>query len=221
MQKLPKNPFALGVIYAFVFASLTIVINALILHFFDLYNMTFVTWMVYKLIYTTVLSIKIVEFCIFRYVQPDWAKAKCAPAPAAISGIERPVRNPMPRVGVFKEMYGCITGILVTNGYLKSMKATILTSGPALLEQATADRRFTWMPKKKGALMCLITLSVMLFSVVALPAVMHLFGKSFLNFYQFVIFITVYAALISKPLSYILVKRCMQPDYIRKTFSEQ
>jgi len=56
----------------------------------------------------------------------------------------------------------------------------------------------------------------MIFSAVALPAIMHLFGKAFLNFFQFSIFITVYASMICKPLSYVLVKRCMQADYIKK-----
>ena len=64
--------------------------------------------------------------------------------------------------------------------------------------------------------MCFVTLIVMIFSAVALPAIMYLFDKPFLNFYQYVIFVTLYAALISKTLSYILVKRCMQEDYIRK-----
>ena len=268
MQKMPKNPFAFGVVCAIIFAALTVGINALILRFFDLQTMTFVPWMAYKLIYATVLSIKIVEFCIFRYVQPDIENTTVLTVIAnevkqsgKIKTSSQSIKNPLPKISVFKEMFGsvtgnialniiigsllggavtqtdgsvvifpttvegipiaglifgCITGILVTNGVLKAMNATILASGPAILETATNDRRFTRMPKRKGALMALTTLSVMIFSAVALPVILHLFGKTVLNFYQFSVFITIYASLISKPLSYILVKRCMQADYIRK-----
>ena len=258
MQKLPKNPFALGVIYAFVFAVITVVINGLILSFFDMQNMTFRSWMVYKLIYSTILSITIVEYCIFRYVQPDWANVKERNANVEASGL--PVKNPLPKISLFKEMYGSVTGnialniilgsvfgsaitqadgtvvllpttiegipitglifglivgILVTNGVLRSMKAPILASGQAIIQTTAPDKRFTWMPKRKVALMGLIAVFVMLFSAVALPFIMYLFGKSFLNFYQFSVFITVYAVIISKPLAFVLTKRCMQPDYIR------
>jgi len=66
MQKLPKNPLALGAVYALFFAFITIGVNGLMFTFFDIRNMTFIPWGVYKLIYSTILSIKIVEFCIFR-----------------------------------------------------------------------------------------------------------------------------------------------------------
>jgi hypothetical protein len=45
---------------------------------------------------------------------------------------------------------------------------------------------------------------------------MAVFGKSHLNFFQFTIFVTVYAAIVSKPLSNLLIKRCMLPDYIAR-----
>ena len=295
MQRLPQHPFALGIVCAVVFAALTVGVNALIIWFFDLQTMTFAPWMVYKLIYATVLSIKIVEFCIFRYVQPDWANSKhVAPHSRAASQRQhnviancgeqtatsprtdgeaasetapamQAIKNPLPKISVFKEMYGsvtgnialniiigsilggavtradgsvvifpttvegipisglifgCITGILLTNGVLKAMKAVIITSGSAILETATRNRWLTWMPKRKGLLVCLITCSIMIFSAVALPAIMHLFGKAFLNFFQFSIFITVYASMICKPLSYVLVKRCMQEDYIKQMLNK-
>jgi len=266
MQKLPKNPFALGIIYALAFAVITAAINWLILIFFDMHNMTFMTWMVYKLIYATVLSIKIVEYCIFRFVQPDWANSNAvAPVEKEADFKEKPVKNPLPKISLFKEMYGAVTGnlalnlifgsllggaaaqpdgsvvifptivegipitglifglivgILVTNGVVKSLKATILSYGSAMLETSVKDKKFAWMPKRKIPLMCLISFSVMIFSAVALPVIMHLFGKSFFNFYQFTIFVTVYATLISKPLSYVLVQRCLQPDFIIYTLKK-
>ena len=260
MQKLPKNPVALGIIYTLFFAVITMGINWLILTFFDMHNMTFMSWGIYKLIYSTVLSIKIVEFCIFRYVQPDWANAKQENINEEVS--DQPVKNPIPKISLFKEMYGAVTGnlalnliigsllggvifkddgslavlpttiegipitglifgliigVLITNGVVQSIKNTIIASGSDMLESAVSNKWFTWMPKNKACLMCLICLCVMLFSAVALPVLMYLFGKSYFNFFQFSVFITIYATLIGKPLSYVLIRRCTQPDFIKYT----
>jgi len=254
MQRLPKNPFLLGVICASIFAALIVGINALIVSFFEIQDMSFTPWLVYKLIYATFLSIKIVEFCIFRYVQPD-----CLHTKTEENVVEQSVKNPMPKIGVFKEMFGAVTaniamgiilgsflggvsaqadgsvviapttiegipitglifgliiGILVTSGIVNAMKKTIRNSEQKILETAVKSKYYTWMPKRKIPLTCLISISVMIFSAVVLPSIMALFDKTFMNFYQFVIFISVYAALLGKPISNILIKRCMQPDYI-------
>ena len=258
MQRLPQNPVLLGIVCAIAFAALAAGLNAAILWFFGLRGLAFAPWLVYKLIYATVLSVKIVEFCIFRYVQPDWAGA----APSGSAETEklpgRPVRNPWPKVDVFKEMFGgvagnialnmivgyvlggikigadgsvvippttvegmavtgfvfgLIVGALVTNGVVTAMNAAILASSPAGPETAAADKRLAWMPKGRLALIGLICLGLTVFSAAALPSILVLFGLPRLNFYQFVVFITVYAAIIGKPLSFILTRRCLQPDY--------
>ena len=59
--------------------------------------------------------------------------------------------------------------------------------------------------------------SVMLFSAIVLPLVMTLFDLPVLNFYQFVVFITVYATMLGRPIVFVLTRRCMQPDFIRDT----
>ena len=258
IQKLPQDPFKLGAIYAVVFAAVTAGVNALILSFFGLHIMAFAPWVVYKVVYATVLSAKIVEFCIFRYVQPDWAKAGSTGAETT-KGAQ--VKNPLPKISVFLEMFGGVTGniamniimgsvlggvraqadgsvvispttiegipitglvfglivgILVTNGIVKEMNSVIIKSAD-ITEATTENKLFSWMPKGKGALRCFVCVCVMVFSAVVLPSIMALFGKSILNFYQFTVFITVYATMISKPLSYVLIRRCTQPDYIRYT----
>ena len=266
MQKLPKNPFALGVIYAIGFGAVITGINALVLWFFEMPEMAFVPWMIYKLIYTTLLSIKIAEFCIFRYVQPDWAKLKGPSMKQEAGEDHAPVKNPIPKVSMIKEIYGSVTanlamniiigtalggvviganyevivypttvqgipitglvfgficGSLTTNGVLKSMKGTILAAGPDMTLGLSSDKRFTWMPKNPIALGCLVCICMMAVSSVVLWAIMMLFGISVMNFYQFTIFITIYATAISKPVSYILVKRCMQPTYIHYVLKKQ
>ncbi len=260
MQHLPHNPFALGTMYIAAFGVVTIGVNAAILRFFGMQALAFAPWLVYKLIYSTILSAKIIEFCIFRYVQPDWAQAEGAEAGANARQSMTPVKNPLPKVGVFKEMlgsiigniginilfgsvlgsinlredgavvilptpvesmpitglvFGLIVGVLVTNGVVKAMNASIAASRPVVQETAVADAWLAWMPIRRGSLICLTSICLMIFSAVVLRAALTLFGITILNFYQFVVFITVYAALVSKPLSFVLAKRCMQPDYIR------
>lgn len=263
MQRLPQNPFALGAVYAVVFAALAVGCNAAILGFFGMWRLAFAPWAVYKLVYATVLSVGVVEYCIFRYVQPDWAAwVRGANTEAGKAIPRQAVRNPLPDIGVFKEMYGAVTGniamniiigsllgglaigadgsvvihpttaegihitglvfgfivgVLVTKGVVSAMDAIITNSGPAILEGVVVDRRVAWMPKGRFALTGLVCVCVMAFSTVALPAILNLFGIPFLNFYQFTIFITIYATLLGKPLSFALTRRCMQPDYIRVT----
>lgn len=265
MQRLPKNPFALGVIYAVIFGVLLIGVNAAVLRFFGIQYMAFVPWTVYKLVYTAILSAKITEYIIFRYVQPDWAIAEATST--EMHNNPNPIKNPLPKISVFKEIYasitgnialniiigtalggvvigtggevviypttvqgipitglvfGLIVGILVTNGVLKAMNAAILAPGADLssVETMVSDKRYTWMPKGKPALMCFVCACVMAFSALALWAIMKLFGISVMNFYQFIVFITIYATIISRMLSYVLVRRCMQPDYIRYTLKK-
>jgi len=266
MQRLPQSPVVLGAIYAIVFAAFAIGGNAAILWFFGIRKLAFAPWIVYKLVYATVLSAKIVEFCIFRYVQPDWANAvHGVSAGTRKQSAGKPVRYPLPRVSVFKEMYGSVTGnialniiigsvlggvavqadgsvilfpttvggipvtglvfglivgILVTNGVVTVMNAAIITSGPAMLEAAVVDKRLAWMPKRRALLTFFVCIFLMVFSAVALRTILVLFGIPILNFYQFTVFITVYAALLSKPLSFAVTKRCMQPDYIRYTLKK-
>ena len=84
MQRLPQNPFLLAAIFAVVFAAIAIGVNGLLLWFFGIWSMTFFPWVVYKLVYATVLSVKIIEFCVFRYIQQDWVKASDTTAKTSV-----------------------------------------------------------------------------------------------------------------------------------------
>ncbi len=262
MQRLPRNPLALGVVYLLVFGALTVGANALVLWFFGVRDMAFVPWLSYKLLYSTVLSAKITEYIVFRCVQPDWASAAGGAAKTQADAAAVPVKNPLPKISVFKEMYasvtgniamniiigtalggvviaeggavvihpttvqgipitglvfGLIVGVLVTNGVVNEINRAILAPARGAKpagQLPPPDKRFTWMPKRKIPLMCLVCACMMLFSSVALWVIMKLLGLSVMNFYQFTVFITVYASVVSKPLSYVLTRRCTQPDYI-------
>ena len=114
MQKLPRNPIALGAVFILFFGLITTGLNALVLWFFDLTPMALAPWMVYKLIYTTILSTKIIEYAIFCYVQPDWAETTATSQPPS-PGQGTSVKNPLPKISVFKEMYASVTGNIGMN----------------------------------------------------------------------------------------------------------
>ncbi len=262
MQRLPRHPLALGGLYAVVFAALTVGGNAAVLGFFGIRALAFLPWAVYKLIYATVLSCLVVEYCIFRYVQPDWAGEGMEGIGQTTGGEKagQTVKNPLPKIGVCSAIYGAVTGnlamnlilgsllggvrfaadasvvilpttvegipitglvfglivgILVTRGVTAALSRLIRQTGPALLSGAAADRRYTWLPKGTYPLTALVCVCVMAFSAVVLPLIMRLFAIPVMNFYQFTLCITIYAALLGKPLSYLLTQRCMQPDYIK------
>ena len=272
MQRLPKNPFALSAVCFVGFAVIMVAINALILSAFGMQYLDFWPWVAYKIIYTTLLSIKITEFIIFRYVQPDWANTgdtiQGAKEDGQKEGKEGTVKNPLPKFSIFSEMFGSvatnavinlllglatgsviigadqsvfinpttieaipitgvvfgiITGVLVTNISMKTANATLLSQDKqtfAGIEKAPSDKRFSWMPKRKVSMTIVICILMMILSAVILWSVMALFEIEVMNFYQFVVFVTVYAAIMSKPLQYIIVKRCSQPDYITRLLAK-
>lgn len=219
--------------------------------------------MTYKLLYSTIVSVKMTECYIFRYVQPDWVAAK--PGDTEIPKDLRPVKDPLPKISSFKAMYGSVTGnivmqmisglllggavflpdglvvivpvtiegipitglifglilgVLTTRGVVKGMKVALLAPDVVVPEEAVTEKPFLWMPKNTGGLTALACVCVMVFSAVALQALMALFGLTALNIYQFAVFITIYANIVGKPLSHVLVRRCTQPDYIRYTLKK-
>lgn len=255
MQKLPANPVLLAALYAACFTALTVAANWAVFRFFHIERMAFAPWLVYKLIYATLLSAKIVEYCIFRYVQPDWAGPETRRATP-----DETVKNPLPGISLLPAVYGSVTGniatnivngtilggvrvldnqevviyptrvegihiggmifgllcgALITNAVLRAVKAAVLSGDPLVLQLASGDKKIPWFPKKRIPLTCFICAITMAFSVVALRSIWGLFDIRIMNFYQYVIFITVYAALVSKPISALLAWRCRQPDYIR------
>ncbi|MEA4897284.1 hypothetical protein ACH6CV_08835 [Bacillota bacterium Meth-B3] len=103
MQKLPKHPLPLALVFGAVFAMLAPLFNAFVIRFFHIEAFTFARFAVWRVIYTTLLSAKIVELAILRYVQPDCARASDAQQKGA-----QPVKNPLPRMSTFKEWFDTV-----------------------------------------------------------------------------------------------------------------
>jgi len=264
MQRLPKNPALLAAVYALVFTPLAVGSIAVALWFYGLEEMGFVAWMSLKVLFAVVTSVIVMEYCIFRYVQPDWA-GELGTGDGSQDFV-RPVKNPLPKVSVIKEMYtsvtgyiainlakgfvlgrvlieannvtihpyivdsltgipltgitfGFMTGFLVTNGVLRKMNRFIHETGASMIGKAMTERRFAWMPLRRFPLMVFVGICMSAFSCVALWGAMTAFGISEMNFFQFIAMISAYAILMSRPLSFLLTKRCMQRDYIDFTLN--
>jgi hypothetical protein len=263
---MPVNPVALGAIGAALFIVITVAINWMVLHFIGVDALSFTGWLVYKLIYSTMLSIKITEFVVYRYVQPDWVgAARIGDAADSPDATTNPVRPPMPKISTFTAFFGSvatnlamnivmglllggtvitadkvvalvptmratiwisglafglITGLLVTLGAVRVARPMILNAvaDPAVVaaaEPPKPDRRFTWMPRKTAGLIAVICPVVMVASALALWGILRLLNLDAINFIQYSVLVTVWAAIVAKPLTWVLTKRLSQPDYVQ------
>jgi len=104
MARLPRNPLLLAIAFGAVFGLITPLANAAVIRFFEIDAFPFARFAVWRILYSTVLSAKIVELAIFRYVQPDCAGGLDAPQ----RGTEK-VRDPLPRLSTFKQWFNTIT----------------------------------------------------------------------------------------------------------------
>ena len=103
-MKLPKNRFLLSLIFAAAFGFLTPLANFTLIRFYGITHFAFPQLALWKVIYSFVLSAKIIELAILRFVQPDCGSQ----SPRKQSGTES-VKNPLPRVPVFKEWFNIVT----------------------------------------------------------------------------------------------------------------
>lgn len=108
MQRLPKNPALLALVYMPISAAVIALINWGVMALFGIESFGRWNWLVYKLLYACLLSAKIIEYCIFRFVQPDWAGEARAIADAN-------VKNPLPKISTLKEMYASISANIAMN----------------------------------------------------------------------------------------------------------
>lgn len=113
MLRLPRNPIIYGLLCATVFALVMLALNWLILTFFGISRMTLLPWLVYKLIFTTVISMKIAEFIIYRYVQPDWVATPFGSNATPIDPAT--VRKPFPKISLAKEVLASVTTNVLMN----------------------------------------------------------------------------------------------------------
>lgn len=104
MSRLPKNPVGLIAVFAVVFALIMLALTKATLWFFEISDFVFVRFAVWKVVYSVILSAKIIELAVLRFVQPDCASKDDPPQIG-----QQTVKNPLPRRSTFKELFSTVT----------------------------------------------------------------------------------------------------------------
>lgn len=104
IQKLPKNPWLTGLTFALVFGLATALIAEITFGFFGVRDIAFYRFVAWKVVYSCVLSAKIIELLVLRFVQPDCSK----PDDPAQSGT-REVKDPLPRRQIYLRIFNTVT----------------------------------------------------------------------------------------------------------------
>ena len=132
MQRLPRTFLPLLIFLVLFFAVLTGVLMCCFLFVFGIESMDFGRWLVFKLLYAAFLSAKVLEFVIFRLVQPDWNSA--ASGAVSCCGFDsQEVRNPLPKFSSFKEVYANITANIAMNVIVGSLLGGVVTNSDGSL----------------------------------------------------------------------------------------
>lgn len=104
MQKLPRGLLPLVMLTGIAGAAVMALITLMLVRFFPATTYTFSRFIVWKIAYAIILAAKIIEFGIFRYVQPDCIRPEDPPR----QGIQS-VKNPLPRSDIFSKLYASVT----------------------------------------------------------------------------------------------------------------
>ncbi len=103
MAALPRNPLLLALVFGAVFGLLSPLFNALVIRFYEVETNVFVRFAVWRIAYACVLSAKIVELAILRYVQSD-----CMTASDAVQEGTEQVKDPLPRLSTVRQWYNTV-----------------------------------------------------------------------------------------------------------------
>lgn len=104
MMKLPRRPLPLSLLFALLFGVITPLCNLIMIRFYEVTAFPLFRFAVWRAIYTCFLSIKIVEFAIYRYVQPD-----CRGDTEEEQHGSETVKDPIPRISTFRHWFNTVT----------------------------------------------------------------------------------------------------------------
>ena len=104
MMKMPKNPVLLAIVFGVLFAAITAFFSFIVMEFFQKEVFTFPQFLVWKVLYSCYLSIKITELMILRYVQKDYVSM----VDVVQKGSDT-VKDPLPKISTFKQWFNSIT----------------------------------------------------------------------------------------------------------------
>ena len=104
LRVLPRRPLPLAPVLGLVFAVGMAAFAFLVCRFFEVETITSTRFLVWKLVYATLLSVKTMDVVVLRLVQPDCA----APGEPEQTG-SAVVRNPLPHKQTFGNLFHTVT----------------------------------------------------------------------------------------------------------------
>ncbi|MDO4546363.1 MAG: hypothetical protein Q4C25_09415 [Bacillota bacterium] len=114
MLHMPRNPVLLALVFSLGFGIVMGIMTVLIILLYGLSGLSFEAFLIWKLVYSCLLTAKIMEFAILRYVQKDcreaWEKDGTIAAADEKQKIDREkIKNPIPRLSALSEQLRTVT----------------------------------------------------------------------------------------------------------------
>jgi len=133
LQKLPRKPVPLTIALSLLFAAAMACFAVAVVWFFEITTYTPLRFLVWKLVYSTVLSVKLADLVILRLMQPDCME----PGQPEQTGTAA-IRNPLPKKETFRNLFNTVTddfGFNMIMGLL--LGGTLIVEGHNVLIAAT------------------------------------------------------------------------------------
>ncbi len=108
MMRLPKTPLGLIAVFGIFFTVLCAGFNYSVFTWYGFESWTFGQFLLYKLVYSLILSERIVSLSILRLVQPDCRESDADHASPTI----QPVKNPLPSLSGIQEIFSMVSANL-------------------------------------------------------------------------------------------------------------
>ena len=241
MMRLPKNRLGLMVVFGTFLAGLCAGANHAVFTWYGFESWTFEQFLLYKLVYSLILSERIVSLCILRLIQPDCRKSNGE----AATGPGQPIKNPLPSLsgihGLFSNVSANLALQLYFNPYVGEYaiggdRSIIIEGiiGSAItcfiviglvtktLDMARANgevnvplnRWLTFLPKNRWlfAFSCVFVAAPVGVSIFVV--LFQFYGFESWTFYEFFWVKMAYLTILGKTLVAITIRRFTQPDII-------
>ena len=239
MMCLPKNPFGLIVIFGIFFAALCVGVNTTVFTWYGFESWTFGQFLLYKLVYSLILSERIVSLGILRLVQPD-----CKRPDVDFSGtINQAVKNPLPSLSGIKELFSTVsanlalqlcfnpylgeytiggTRSIIMEGVIASAVTCFIVVGmiAKTMDMARTNGEFNVPPNRflmllpenrwVFALLCALTTGPM--ASVIFVTLFKFYGFTSWTFYEFFWIKIAYLTVLGNVLVVFAIRRFTQPD---------
>ncbi len=239
MMLLPKTPLGLIAVFGLLFAVLCAVVNFAVFSWYGFESWTFGQFLLYKLVYSLVLSERIVSLGILRLVQPDCRESDDEHASPNV----QPVKNPLPSLSGVQELFSTVAANLALqlffNPYLdrytiggdRSIIAEAVIGSAVTcfivvgmmaktLDMARANGEFNvpsnrllmFFPKNRWLFALWCTLAAAPIAAVVFVGLFRFYGFESWTFYEFFWVKIAYLTVLSKVLVSFSLRRFTQPD---------